>query len=254
MTENIQEESRLGDLVEIQKQSLKEIKALRNKKKDIWDIFSTLSTFLSAVVIAALGLYFTNVYNERASAREHQTKVYQTRILEMQTVEKFIPHLTGDEERKKVALLALTSLGSPEFAARFAKLSPSEGTESAADVIMASAGSAEQTEIPNPISSIASSTEREGWAYLGHYVATTSGWKTRYFDFEISMDPNKLVGKTLKVRKETGALNVRVGMPNPVGVFSKIIDVLNPGSEATIHEMREWHSSGYMWARITYGT
>lgn len=100
MTENIREEGRLGDLVEIQKQSLKEIKALRNKKKDIWDIFSTLSTFLSAVVIAALGLYFTNVYNERASAREHQTKVYQTRILEMQTVEKFIPHLTGDEERR----------------------------------------------------------------------------------------------------------------------------------------------------------
>jgi hypothetical protein len=43
-------------------------------------------------------------------------------------------------------------------------------------------------------------------------------------------------------------------MPTPDGRFLKIIDVLKPGSEATVQEVHEWHSTGYMWARIEYGT
>jgi hypothetical protein len=85
-------------------------------------------------------------------------------------------------------------------------------------------------------------------------VANERQWKTRYFDFEATTAPRALIDKSLKVRGQTGALNVREGMPTLVGAFRKVIDVLNPGSEATVHEIREWHSTGYMWAKIIYGT
>jgi hypothetical protein len=172
----------------------------------------------------------------------------------MQTVERFIPHLTGTEESKKVALLALSSLGSPEFATRFAQLNPSAGTEFAADVIMATASPAQQSQLPVPVSSTAAATGNEGWAYLGHFERSTGNWRTKYFDFDRRAVPDSLQNLALQVSQETGALNVRVGMPTPDGRFAEIIDVLTPGSKATIHEVREWHSTGYMWARITYGT
>ncbi len=92
-------------LVEI----LQELQSQRSRKKDFWDRFSTISVFLSTVVIAGLGSYFTYSYNKQQGAQEHQTQVYQTKILEMQTVERFIPHLTSDEKTKEIALLALTT-------------------------------------------------------------------------------------------------------------------------------------------------
>ena len=119
---------------------------------------------------------------------------------------------------------------------------------------MASASSFEQKEIPIPISTTPTGTEKEGWAYLGHWLGTKKEWKTRYFEFDPHKEPSSLSGKPFEVRTQTGALNIRAGMPTLVGQFGKVIDVLKPGSKATIHEIEEWHSTGYMWARITYGT
>jgi hypothetical protein len=209
---------------------------------------------LSSVVIALIGLYFTHVYNEHQSQREAESQKYQTRILEMQTIEKFIPHLTGREEIKKIAPLAITSPGSPEFAARFAQLSPSEGTQAAADVIMATAQSRAQREVPKPVTAITTQASKSGWAYLGHYVTAENQWKTRYFEFQEGELPQRFIGKSLKVRAQTGELNVRVDMPTPLGEFPKVIDVLAPGSKVAVQEVREWQSSGYMGAKISYGT
>ena len=208
----------------------------------------------ASVVIALIGLYFTHVYNEHQAQREAESQKYQTRILEMQTIEKFIPHLTGKEEIKKVALLAITSLGSPEFATRFAQLSPSEGTQAAADVIMATAPSKVQSEVPKSVTAITTQASKSGWGYLGHYVTVENRWKTRYFEFQEGELPQSFIGKSLKVRAQTGELNVRVDMPTPLGEFPKVIDVLSPGSQVRIQEIREWQSSGYMWAKISYGT
>ena len=230
---------------------LKELKSQGGQRKDFWDRFSTISVFLSTVVIAGLGSYFTYTFNERQGIREHQTQVHQAKILEMQTVEKFIPHLTGDEKTKEIALLALTTLGSSEFATKFSQLSPSEGSEAAADTIMRTAVSTDQRQIPEAITSVAKS-EKEGWAYLGHFV--DSRWKTRYFDIATDIEPEALVGETLIVREETGALNVREGMPTFTGSFKSITSALKPGSKAKILKVEEWLSSGYMWAKITYGS
>ncbi|WP_207063996.1 SH3 domain-containing protein [Motiliproteus sp. SC1-56] len=224
-----------------------------NSKKDVWDRFGAISTFLSTVVIAALGLYFTHSYNERQGARDFQAQIHQTRVLEMQTVEKFIPHLSGDEETKKIALLAITSLGSPEFATKFAQLSPSEGTEAAADQIMRTATPAGQDKVPEAVVS-SPTREREGWAYVGHYVDSSGRWKTRYFDINEAIQPASLVGQRLTVRAQTGALNVREGMPNLGGSFKPVIGALKPGSQVEIVEVKEWLSSGYIWAKIHYGT
>ncbi len=233
-------------LVEI----LQELKSQQGRKKDLWDRFSTVSVFLSTVVIAALGSYFTYSYNKQQGNLEHQTQVHQTKILEMQTVEKFIPHLTSDEKTKEIALLALTTLGSSEFATKFSQLSPSTGSDAAADTIMRTAVALEQRQIPPPLTSTANA-EREGWAYVGHFV--NSKWKTRYFEIDLDAKPESLEGEVLVVREETGALNVREGMPTFTGSFKSIIGALNPGSKAKILKVEEWLSSGYMWAQIAYG-
>jgi hypothetical protein len=54
------------------------------------------------------------------------------------------------------------------------------------------------------------------------------------------------------VLEETGSLNIREGMPTLLGKFRKVIDVLKPGSEVKIHNVKEWHSTGYMWAEVSY--
>ena len=193
---------------------------------------------------------------EFESRREHEIRTYQTRVSEMQTIGQLIPYLTGGEEQKRIALLTLNLLGSSEFATQFAKHNPSEGAESAADVIMATAPSVVQQRIPLSVTATATLTpaspRKEGWAYLGHYVRSSGTWRTRYFDFSNNATPSSLRGQVLEVYERTGSLNVRDGMPTPSGQFPEVIDVLKPGSKALAGEIQEWQSSGFFWARISY--
>lgn len=263
---------------------LDELKSQRSKKKDVWDrlvgVAALLST-LATMTLGGAGLWFTHSYNVRQSEiNERQTKLdqenrkYQTRILEMQTVEKFIPYLTTeDEKKKKVALLAITSLGSPEFATQFAMLDNSKGTQAAADVIMATASSSGQTDLPAPVTSRAAvaqfqpapprsettrtvpdtaSPKKTGWVYLGHYIEAEQRWETRYFDFDTRSVPDSMVSSILKVRKETGTINVRTGMPSLAGEFQRVFDVLKPPSQVKVLAVKEWYSTGYIWAQIEY--
>ncbi len=106
--------------------------------RDNWDRLSSLSgvfTFISSLLIAIVGWYFTNSYNERqlkweqTQARQEQaTKVHQNKLAEMQTVEKMIPHLTKNESSKQVALIAISALASPEIAAQIAAAYGGQGS------------------------------------------------------------------------------------------------------------------------------
>jgi hypothetical protein len=64
-------------------------------------------------------------------------------------------------------------------------------------------------------------------------------------DFDDQTIPNTLVNKTLKVRRETGSLNVRKS------ILGEVIGGLKPESTIKILEVRNFAGIGYMWARVT---
>jgi hypothetical protein len=97
--------------------------------KDRWDKFAALSTFLSTFVIALVGLFFTHIYNERQADRDHAVKQRENRIREVELVQKFMPQLTGTESEKRIAIIAISSLGNTELATKIAALDRSEGSK-----------------------------------------------------------------------------------------------------------------------------
>ena len=199
--------------------------------------------------------------DRNTSIKEHQNKIQEqeNKLVEMQVLEKFIPHLEGkNESRKQTALIVISKLANPEIALHLRKIYDSPGTRKGGDTIMATATSPSQETLPGTVVTKAdtSNQAKSGWAYIGAYSTDKSGkakWETRYFDFgEEKYSPNDLVDQEVSVREKTGALNVREGMPNFLGQFPKVIDVLEPGSKVHILKVREWHSSGYMWAQISF--
>jgi hypothetical protein len=111
---------------------------LSPKTKDAWEKLSSISgvfTFIATLFVAGIGWYFTNSYNERQlelsqsqALRDQESKEYQHRLIEMQTVEKMIPHLVKDEKSKQAALIAISALGSPRLAARIAEVYGGQGS------------------------------------------------------------------------------------------------------------------------------
>lgn len=261
----------LGSLKTLAEQQNRLLESLKSPptKKDAWDRFSAISTFLSTVAIALIGIYFTNSYNRAESQRkadadrqeaqrkietdrrDAEVKTYQAQILEMQTVERFIPHLiAANEDEKKMAILTISSLSSPKLATNLGGMFSSKGTREAVDVLMATAAPRTQTEM-TPSSAVTTSS-RNGWAYLGDYVASEHRWRTRYFDFGDTDPPETLKNKNFAVRSQTGSLNVRADMPTPQGDFPAIINVIAPGTHVQVGNVRAWSSTGYIWAQITY--
>lgn len=92
--------------------------------KDIWDKMAAVAPIVSGILIFLMGGFFTYSYNQQ-----------QLRLQELQTIERFIPHLTGDEQSKKAAILAISSLTTTELAGKIAALFASSGTVSALKTI-----------------------------------------------------------------------------------------------------------------------
>lgn len=109
-------------LLEQQNQILTQLSANQKQqgKKDFWDRVAAIAPILSGTIIALGGAYFTTIYNEQ-----------QLKLQEVQTIERFIPHLLGDEKSKRAAVLAISSLGNAKLAARVAAIFASPGTVSA---------------------------------------------------------------------------------------------------------------------------
>ncbi len=92
--------------------------------KDRWDRLAAIAPIVSATIIALGGAWFTAIYNQQ-----------QLKLQEIQTIEKFFPHLTGDEKSKRAAILAISSLGDAKLASKVAGIFASEGTVSALEQI-----------------------------------------------------------------------------------------------------------------------
>lgn len=112
------------------------------KSKDLWDKIGVFSGLMSGLIVAAIGFYATYVYDERSKETEKEQKARSTIATELQTVEKFIPHLASkDEQTKEAAILAISSLGNTELAAKMAKLFGGAGARSALTAIASSSPS-----------------------------------------------------------------------------------------------------------------
>jgi len=85
--------------------------------KDWWDKFSTLSTLLSTILIAAVGGYFTHRFEERQA--EEQRKVQET-----QAVAQLMPFLAGTDQQQKRAFVAIKILGNTRLMVDLASADP----------------------------------------------------------------------------------------------------------------------------------
>ena len=207
---------------------------LQENKKDFWDRASVITTFLSGVVIAGLVAWWTMEAGkselqlkeiELELTRLHQKteeidRTERRQLYSLEVVERFVPYVADNPERRKVALIALSELGRSEIATKFSQLYPDENTKVAVDQIQSQAVAETQDFIPSavmtkPVDASSGGDLTSGWVYLGHYEDDT--WKTRYLDFSGRLAPENLGNRTLNVRRETGALNVRNGPPGFFG-------------------------------------
>lgn len=112
-------------LLENQQALIKQISETQKPiRKDLWDRIGAIAPILSGTIIALGGTYFTLAYNQQ-----------QLKLQEAQTIERFIPHLLGDEKSKRAAILAISSLTDAKMAAKVASIFASPGTVSALESI-----------------------------------------------------------------------------------------------------------------------
>lgn len=116
-------------LERLEEQQRKIIEQLSNSstnapKRDFWEKLAAISPIISGVAIALSALLCTYQYNQQ-----------QIKLQEAQTVEKFIPHLMGNDTSKRMAILAMKTLVNTDLAAKYAAMFPSEGTLSALKTI-----------------------------------------------------------------------------------------------------------------------
>ncbi|MCX2454326.1 hypothetical protein OQX61_23855 [Pedobacter sp. PLR] len=122
------------------KKRLDQIEAsLKENKRDFWDKLQVVSTAMVPLVIAALGWYFTQSYNDRQiklsevkTDQENNLENSKLNIVQVQMIRDFSPQLTGkDSTGKEVAIAALLyaapALGKT-IADIFTKQNPGKGT------------------------------------------------------------------------------------------------------------------------------
>jgi hypothetical protein len=225
-------------------------------QKDKWDKFSVISGFFSGIVIAIIGIVFTvNFSDKQTNIAERQTELaaQQIQVAQIQVLEAFIPYLNDkNSEMRKFAAQRIADVAGADYATELEKIVQSEELKEVAEEARAKGLGVGQHQLPAArVAKVTSAAlTKEGWAYLGHFE--NGKWVTRYFDFDNNDEPSSLANTNQIVRKKTGVLNVRRGMPDLVGRFPKVIDVLKVGSEVKIVELKEWYTSGYMWAHVKY--
>lgn len=105
---------------------------LKDSPRDIWDKLGAIAPLISGFLVGCIGLYATTVYDARQKEAESARKERELVVTQVQTLEKFIPHLSsGDERRKEVAILGMAALGNQELAEKVALLYQGSGSAKA---------------------------------------------------------------------------------------------------------------------------
>lgn len=91
---------------------------------------------------------------------------------------------------------------------------------------------------------------RRGWVFLGTHDAATGSWRKSYFNVGQRRPEDIKPGQTVLVA--LGRSNVRGGMPNQIGLFYDVIDVVREGTGVNVDAVARWESSSYVWAKVHY--
>jgi hypothetical protein len=95
-------------------------------------------------------------------------------------------------------------------------------------------------------------TRRRGWVFLGTHDAATRSWNKSYFNVGQKRPEDIKPGQTVLVA--LGRSNVRGGMPNPLGLFHDVIDVVREGTGVSVDAVARWQNTSYVWAKVHYET
>ncbi len=134
-------------------------------KKDFWDRLGAIAPLISGLLIAGTGVYCSYSFNQQ-----------QLKLQEIQTIEKFIPHLLGSEKSKQAAIMAMNSLTNTKVAAKMASMFASEGTVSALRTIAAT-GDTQDRSIANKAMSAALSNMAERYQEEDRYEEAEQAYK-----------------------------------------------------------------------------
>jgi S1-C subfamily serine protease len=133
----------LSDLREDQKITLANLTAPRLKDK--WDKFAVVSTFISGVLLVAVGGFFTYFYQSKKDEQQAQVLRHQNRLQEIQAIGSLMPYVMSDKEDvKKMGLMMVRELASAELMAEMAKSEPSLASAQALDAVVASSRSTKE--------------------------------------------------------------------------------------------------------------
>jgi hypothetical protein len=97
------------------------------------------------------------------------------------------------------------------------------------------------------------------WVYLGEYDGKFNGkacegpgsWASRYLQFDAPICPADLIGKSMTVRPETGAIYARSGPASELGV-QPVVGGVYPGELVTIDGIRtSANGQNYLWGRVS---
>jgi hypothetical protein len=222
------------------------------EQKDRWDKLKASSTLIGSVVVGLLTLYVNSSFKAREAAASAEQRKKDDQLARIKALSDFMPHLSGTGAEREAALFAISALGWPDLTLRLAGLRPDVATSSAAvDGTMRGAPATlpPTVAVATPAPAGPSETAPLGWVYLGDWTGTE--WRTRYLDFDPKASPSSIAGKVVEVRRSTGQLNVRRGLPTPEGEFPSVVAVLQPGQRLRVGSVQAWQSTGYQWAPAT---
>ena len=202
--------------VETLRNDLKNLKEKVDKPpKDNWDKLTAVSGLLSGVLVALMAFYATNVYNRRQKKTEENRKDQELLIAQIQTVEKFFPHLSSSDEKiKGGALISIAALGNEDLAVRLAKLFSGSGATGALTTIASAAS--------GPSVAQAESALLDALAYLKPRVVTLhQREKRRASGFIVSN--NGLIVTTAHAVDGIPPEELRIGLPDGTFIPATIV-------------------------------
>lgn len=147
--------------------------------KDFWDKVGAISGLLSGLLIAIVGGFATYVYQERQRSSQEAHNEQQRTILQVQTVQGFMPQLLSkDSKAVEAALLGISALGNSDLATNLADLFGTEGAIQALSALSESADSTTadtaQKILRNQFKSIAPTIVRVAESCVG-FIVTAEG-------------------------------------------------------------------------------